>query len=291
MVYLPYLVTGEYYYLEELQFWSASNPLGTDPKNHGNGLGLVRWQQVRGQAWSLRTLGHSAYITPDNDPMKAYFTKQLNNNLDFYNATYVVAKPNKLGIYDGSGANEFDVQNTSVWQDDFLTWSFGYLAELGFVKATPILQWKSTFPVGRMTAPGYCWIEAAAYALQFRDAKNLPAYETFEQLYAKNWGSTAMLNDNGQVFTHPAGLKFIDQPCASKAQADFLALANRVEWQIGRMAGYADSGIGYPANMQPALAVAATSGITNATQAWATFQSRAAKPNYSTAPQWAIIPR
>ena len=29
-VYLPYLVTGDYYYLEELQFWAAWNPLGTD---------------------------------------------------------------------------------------------------------------------------------------------------------------------------------------------------------------------------------------------------------------------
>ena len=27
-----------------------------------DGEGLVRWMQVRGQAWSLRTLGHAAYI-------------------------------------------------------------------------------------------------------------------------------------------------------------------------------------------------------------------------------------
>ncbi|RNF30155.1 hypothetical protein NM04_14100, partial [Massilia aurea] len=45
LAYLPYLLTGDYYYLEELQFWAASNPLETDPVNSGHGQGLVRWQQ------------------------------------------------------------------------------------------------------------------------------------------------------------------------------------------------------------------------------------------------------
>ncbi len=128
-------------------------------------------------------------------------------------------------------------------------------------------------------------------ATAFAGIKNKPAYDTFEQLYAANWGSTAVLNDNGQAFTHPQNVKFIDLPCGSQAQADFLSHANRVDWPMGRMAGYANSTIGYPANMQPALAVAATSGIPNAAQAWITFQSRASKPDYSTAPQWAIVPR
>ncbi len=57
------------------------------------------------------------------------------------------------------------------------------------------------------------------------------------------------------------------------------------------MAGYAGSTEGYPANLQPALAVAATSGITNASQAWATFANRASKPDYSQSPQFAILPR
>jgi hypothetical protein len=287
LAYLPYLVTGDYYYLEELQFWAASNPLATAPSNNGNGRGLLHWQQVRGQAWSLRTLAHSAYITPDNHPLKSYFNTQLDNNLEFYNATYVVGNPNNLGVFDNTGDDLID--DVAPWMDDFLTWSFGYIAELGYSKATPVLRWKAKFPVGRM-GPEYCWIEGAPYRLQIRGADGR-AFSTFDALYKGNF-SGAFRNDDDQVFTHPRGLRFIDQPCGSQAQADFLGLANRgVQWPVGRMAGYAGSTEGYPANMQPALAVAATSGIPNASQAWATFANRAAKPNYGESPQFAIVPR
>ena len=291
MAYLPYLVTGDYYFLEELHFWAATNPLATDPGNSGMGQGLVRWQQVRGQAWSLRTLGHAAYITPDKHPLKAYFTKQLDNNLNYYHATFVVANPNQLGAYDGSGERAFRVTASAPWQDDYLTWSFGYLNELGFTKALPILQWKGKYAVGRMTAPGFCWIQAAAFGINFRDNMDTPLYTTFEQMYRANFGGAAILNDNRVSITDPLGKLYIDQPCASQAQADWLTRADRRTWAAGRMFGYADSTLGYPSNMQPALAVVATTDIPNASQAWTTFIGRSVKPNYSAAPQFAIIPR
>ena len=294
LVYLPYLVTGDYYYLEELHFWAVSSPLGTDPNNSGLGQGLLRWQQVRGQAWSLRTLGQAAYITPDSHPLKAYFSKQLDNNLDFYNATYVVGNPNNLGVYDGSGVGSYQITEVRSWMDDFLTWSFGYLSELGFSKATPILQWKAKYPVGRMTAPGYCWIQAAVYVMGFRATPTSPIYNSFADLYAANFGFDNITNDNGGLATLPAGLKYSDLPCASQAQADYFTLINGqywAPWKPGHMTGYAESALGYPENMQPALAVAASSGIPNAAQAWQIFNTRPAKPDYSELPVFAIIPR
>jgi hypothetical protein len=291
MAYLPYLVSGDYYYLEELQFWAASNPLGTAPGYAGDGSGLVRWQQVRSQAWSMRTLGHTAYITPDNHVLKAYFTKQLDNNLNFYHETYVVGNPNQLGVYDGSGRDSYAVFASAPWQDDFFTWSFGYLAELGFTKAEPIFQWKAKYPVGRMTGPGYCWTEASAYNLQYRDNMSSPIYKTFAELYAANYKNEAMFDDNGRQVFHPLGLKYLDQACGSQAQADWRMAAHGTRWPKGRMIGYADSTEGYPANLQPALALAASSGIANGALAWSIFAGRADIPNYSSAPQWAIIPR
>ena len=290
MVYLPYLLTGDYYYLEELQFWAAANPLGTDPGNSGQGLGLVRWQQVRGQAWSLRTLGHVAYITPDAHPLKGYFTQQVDNNLDFYHTTYVVGNPNQLGAYDGSGKGTFQITASAPWQDDFLTWSFGYLAELGFAKAQPILEWKAKYPVGRMTAPGYCWIHASAYHLSgfFKSGKQVQG--SFSELYAANFTGATIPND-AKVITHPKGVNFMDMQCNSQAQADWITSASGSKWTVNRMSGYADSPMGYPANMQPALAVASTSGVANGAQAWTLFNSRGNKPDYSKGPQWNIVPR
>jgi hypothetical protein len=291
LAYLPYLVTGDYYYLEELQFWAASNPLGTDAGSSGYGQGLVRWMQLRGQAWSLRTLGHVAYITPDTSPLKAYFTKQLDANLDFYNTAYVVGNPNKLHVYDGSGDKAFPVDNSAPWQDDFFTWSFGYLSELGFSKAAPILQWKAQYSVGRMTAPGFCWVAASTYQLKFRDSAGTPIYDSFEKLYRANYAGVTVPNDNFAMQANTVGTNFADLPCGGQAQADWLSKANGYPWALGRMIGYADSVVGYPANMQPALAVAASAGIPDAAKAWSIFAARALKPDYSKAPTWNIVPR
>ena len=290
LAYLPYLLTGDYYYLEELQFWAASNPLATDPDNTGQGQGLLRWQQVRAQAWSLRTLGHAAYITPDAHPLKAYFTKQLDNNLAFYHGAYVAANPNRLGLYDGSGERAASINSSAPWQDDFLTWSFGHLVELGFTRALPILQWKGRYAVGRMTAPGDCWIQGAAYSLRFRENPKSPAYASFDQLYRANFGGDSIVVD-GKTVKHPQGLRYIDQACGSQAQADWLAAANGGGWEKGQMTGYSTSVNGFPSNMQPALALAATYGLPGADRAWTVFANRAKQPDYRGAPQWAIVPR
>ncbi|WP_143132975.1 DUF4214 domain-containing protein [Pseudoduganella namucuonensis] len=290
MAFLPYLVTGDHFYLEELQFWAAWNPTGTDPGAHA-GKGLVRWQQLRGQAWSLRTLGHAAYITPDTHYMKAYFNNQLSDNLEFYHTTYVTGNPNALGVYDGSGPGAFASEQSAPWQDDFFTWSFGYLAELGYAKAEPILRWKAKFPVGRMTALGYCWVEGAPYYMYVRNTTSRQIFATFAEAYAATFKEGAIKDDDGNVVTHPLGLPYLTQPCGSQAQADWRTAAGKRTWAKGQMLGYAGSNLGYPSNMQPALAVAASSGIPNARAAWTIFANRSVKPDYSTGPQFAILPR
>jgi hypothetical protein len=257
---------------------------------------------VRGQAWSLRTLAQAAYITPDNDPMKQYFMNRVQYNLDFYNQTYTQGNPNQLGVLDGSGDHGFasiaypsppgPQTGLAPWQDDFFTWSVGYLSELGFTDATPLLQWKAKFPVGRMTAPGYCWIDGATYALAVRPGSTSPLYSTFADAYL-----ATMKNSDGTPLTNSTGALYLDQPCGSQAQADWrtqLDIDNKTArgpWAAGEMTGYATSTEGFPSNMQPALAAAATSGIPNAQEAWNIFISRPVKPDYSGEPQWDIVPR
>lgn len=302
MAYLPYLLTGDYYYLEELQFWANYNMLQANPYYREFGKGLVQWDQVRGQAWSLRTLGHAAYITPDTHSLKKYFVDRVGNNLDWYNAIYSKANPNNLGVIDGSGkyASASTIYPTAAgertgvapWQDDFFTWSAGHLVELGFSNAQPLLAWKAKFPVGRMTASGYCWIDGAAYSLAVRPSATSPLYGSFGEVYL-----STMRKKDGTPLVNSTGAKFLDQACASQAQADWRTQYDRDNkvvrntWLAGEMDGHSSSTTGYPSNMQPALAVAATSGIQNAQTAWDIFMKRAAKPDYSAAPQWAVVPR
>ena len=305
LAFLPYLVTGDHFYLEELQFWANYNVLNANPHYRLLSKGVVKNEQVRGQAWSLRTLGQAAYITPDNHPLKGYFTEIVGHNIDWYNTAYTTASPNQFGVLDGSSGSFASTGYTTPsgpgtglapWQDDFFTWSTGHLVELGFSDAVPLRAWKAKFPVGRMTAPGYCWIDGATYALAVRPSGTSPLYTSFAEAYQATMRGT---DGTGAAIplVNSTGARYLDQTCGSQAQADWRTRADldaktrRGPWLAGEMTGYSTSPAGYPSNMQPALAAAVDAGIPQAQEAWATFMNRSAKPDYRSAPQWAIVPR
>ena len=273
LAYLPYLVTGDSYYLDELHFWANWNLLTMVPAYRGFDKGLVHRDEVRGQAWSLRTLGHAAYITPDAHLLKRYFNKVLQHNLDYYNEQFASGKANQLGFIDARATGYAVVYggptgaNTGIapWQDDFFTSAVGHLAEMGFTSARPILEWKARFPVGRMMAPGFCWIDASVYALMVRPGAREPYFSSL----ADAWQATFRKRDGTPLAT---------KPCASRAQA-------------GEMTGYPTSQEGFPSHLQPALAMAAGTGVPQAREAWQRFINRSVKPDYSQRPQFAIVPR
>lgn len=269
--YLPYLVTGDYYYLEELQFWAMWNLFQSNPGYRENVKGLIHSDQVRGQAWKLRTLAEAAYITPDNDVFKAQFEKFLSNNLDWYNTTYSnnPAPANNLGVLNEANAIVYDGGvGIAPWQDDFFTSAVGFTAELGFAKAQPLLLWKARFPVSRMVSPDFCWVFGSVYNLHIKSSASSAIYPNIGMAYQA---------------TNPSLLASL--ACASSTMASKLGL------KVGEMVGYSSENTGYPSNMQPALAYSAASGIANGANAWKAFMNRTVKPNYSTGPQFAIVPR
>lgn len=268
--YLPYLVTGDYYYLEELQFWAMWNTFSDNPGYRENVKGLLKPDQVRGQAWSLRTLAEAAYITPDADPLKVQFEYFLSNNLDWYNANYTNnSAANGLGILTHGYAIVYN-SNTGVapWMDDFFTSAVGHAYELGYAKAKPLLVWKSKFPISRMTGEGACWIDGAIYSLKVRDSATGPIYSSI-----------------GQAYKASHSTEFNALVCGGTDMAVALKL------RVGEMTGYSGSNVGYPSNMQPALAYSADVGGLGGANAWGVFMARSVKPNYHHSPQFAIVPR
>ncbi len=269
--FLPYLVTGDYYYLEELQFWANLNLFESNPEYRGGEQGLLKWGQVRGQAWSLRTLGQAGYITPGDHPMKAYFTDRVGYNLDWYLQEYPEnPSANVLGaITNGYAFSYNGGRGVGTWQDDYFTWAAGYMVELGFDDASDLASWKSIFPAGRMAAPGYCWVFGAPYNLNVRDSSSSPLFTEFYQAYDATFNAA-----------------YRDLPCGSQEMADAIGL------QEGEMTGYSSSPQGYPSYMQPALAIAVQNCVPGAAQAWQTFSARSVKPDYGIrGPEFAIIPR
>lgn len=276
--YIPYLLTGDRFYLEELHFWTNFNFINQNPGYRGLEKGLYTSLQDRGQAWSMRTLGYTVYITPDDHPLKSYFSKKLTHNLERYHEKYIVTPPNGYGAL----IPNYSFPSSSPWMDDFFTWAMGNLVDLGFEAAEPIFKWKSKFPVQRMgfgtpEAKNYCWILGSAYHLRIGEAKGEPMYQSIDIVYAKNNG---VEDHNGDINIDDKGL-----PCASQEQADAKGI------QFEEMIGYGRAPAGFPSNMRPALAVAANSGIEGAKEAWKRFIERKAKPKYEEYPVWAIVPR
>jgi hypothetical protein len=251
IAYLPYVLSGDYFYLEELQFWANWNMILGNPGYRLQATGLVKWAQNRGQAWSMRTLGQAAYITPDAHPLKKYFAAKVANNIDYYTKLYV-GSSTVTGIGYLEGRHEYSPFGIAPWQDDFFTWSMGYLSQLGFDQVKPFLLYKSKFVVGRLTDPGFCWLHASAYSYQVGDSQMVP-YKTLAQIYHANY---------------PTG------GCSGTA-----------------MDGYPEGPAGYPANMQPALAVAVDAGAPGAADAWAKYETRSPREDFTAQPQWDVVPK
>ncbi|MBN1377799.1 MAG: hypothetical protein JXA04_01035 [Gammaproteobacteria bacterium] len=255
IAYLPYLLSGDYFYLEELQFWANWNMLWSHHVYRQHEKGIIGIQ-VRGQAWALREIARAAYITPDDHPLKKYFNDRVLFNIE-YNTQLYVKNPaaNKLGAlksYDGH-------EDFAPWMDDFYTWMTGHLVELGFIEAIPLRNWKAQFPVGRMGGDGnngYCYVFGAPYHLLVGPARN-KWWPDFATLYQKNFAGK------------------LNGPCVDGLE----------------MTGYADSPTGYPSNMRPALAIAVDADVPNAKAAWRRFVNSAVQPDYRDYPNFALQPR
>jgi len=291
--YVPYLVSGDYYYLEELQFWANYCVISLNPHYRDFQKGLLKGNgQTRGQAWSLRTLAEVAYALPDDHPMKAYFMRQMDNNLDWYNEKYTTNEnANQLGwIFPLIGFNDGAV--ISPWMDDFFTFAVGHAAELGFEKAEPFLTWKSIFPVGRMIDETFCWIFASGYrtvvAASKEDADAGIYYQTFAEIFGP---SLAWRESN----TRDIYEEILALECNSPEMTELLNQHKMLQnGYNGEMMSYtSDVEHGYQVILETALAYAVDSGISGAREAWDRIQNRAKKPDFNkkASYKWSIIPR
>ncbi len=195
--FLSYLLTGDYYYMEEMQFWSSWDQLWMNADYRQQAKGIFG-SQVRAQAWSLRNLGQSAYATPDSHPLKAKLVASVGYNIANYVTNYSSnSGANNLGAvasYDG-------YSKFSAWQDDFLTWTLSYMVDLGF-DARAIRDWKFKFPLGRMGTTDYCYKEAAIYTIH-SGTSDSSWYPDFKTLYSANFGANSACPEGATMDGYP----------------------------------------------------------------------------------------
>lgn len=162
--YLPYLITGDRYFLDEMYYWafwdiSASNYNPDWGRNYSSGL--LR-DQVRGEAWGMRNVADAATFSSDADSaIKSYLNTKITNNIDQWRLD---VDDHPLGFWGLTGdltveqvtwnGLTSDVKNVAlVWQDDFVLLSLDHLSRLGY-NTSGLISTFSSMIINRFTAAG-----------------------------------------------------------------------------------------------------------------------------------------
>lgn len=221
LVYVPYIVSGDRFYLDELYFWANYNLISMSFDARSREKGLLHTDQVRGQAWSLRSLAHAAWIAPDTDWQKAYFTDKVQQNVSWYRANAIPMNPlgwwRGTSDWDGSVALSPDgnmapgvAYYIAPWMHDFFAITLAQLSEQGF-GAEDVRNWALGFTVKRFTSePDFRRMDGTAYHLAAVLKGNKPI-KTMSDLYYYSFA--------GRKTGVPTALPFTGDPGGYAIQA------------------------------------------------------------------------
>jgi hypothetical protein len=200
LAYLPFLLTGDPYALEEMQFAAVYDVVCLSPGARQNfSLGNA----VRAVAWTLRGLARAATVTPDTAPSwllpRSLFKSRLDDQRQWFMDRYVSsdAPPfcNLNLMSDAKGAPVAPPipadSYVSVWMEDYLTSVLAHVVQLGHEDWRPILEWKSLDVMSRTNGTSG-WVRAVPtlYTLVVKASSDAP--------YADHWGVAWDLNEHFQ---------------------------------------------------------------------------------------------
>jgi hypothetical protein len=138
--YVPYLLTGDPYYLEELQF-QGNQLLGATNYYRGK-LQSVYPGETRSYAWSMRTMFQLAKVTPVAVPHwlkpRAYWKHIVDDNRTFFTQTFINSPMRSSTVFHAAT----DLREIGGWQEDFLAFSLGWGVWMGFAEWRPAYLWK-----------------------------------------------------------------------------------------------------------------------------------------------------
>ncbi|HEV2675426.1 MAG TPA: hypothetical protein VGV37_12860 [Aliidongia sp.] len=165
LTYVPYLVTGSHFYLDQLQVEANASLLAKNPSYRtASGL-LYTSNQIRGTAWNMRDFTNAAWITPDADLAKSYFVVKTANNLAGLDALYVTQRSMKAyGAIEGFIMGDHPT-STAPWEQDFVAMILSQSTARSFNGASDLSNWMTNFIAGRFIngANGYNPLHGSTY--------------------------------------------------------------------------------------------------------------------------------
>jgi len=169
---IPYLVTGDYYYLEEMYFWAGWDLSDMNFSSRGYDAGWIH-DQARGIAWRTRNLADAANLAPDDDVLeKDYFAQKVANNIAHWDDIYIseyFPTVRYLQIISPAdrAAPELDpnvAYYSLPWQDDFVLMVAAHMRDIGF-DTTAMIQWLGESLINRYRHPDMNWYRGTPYKL------------------------------------------------------------------------------------------------------------------------------
>ncbi len=144
LAFVPYLVTGDRFFADEMAFWANYCLIGSyaNDYNRKGKQGLLIGNEVRGIGWGLRNIGDAAAYLPDVDPMKRYFAdKTLNNlmNLDAYAQSHSSGPLQTLFPSRRPEDDNLRYQPymwISLWEQSYVAWAVDRVMQHGQVTPT-----------------------------------------------------------------------------------------------------------------------------------------------------------
>ena len=132
MAYVPYLLTGDRYYAEEMAFWANYSMLRTYPADGVRGSdGILANNEVRGYAWALRNIVDAAAYYPDS-PVRDYLAQKVQANLQwldaYANAQDPITNPFRI-LWTGYRPEPGFI---ALWEQNYLAYAIDRAAKQGF---------------------------------------------------------------------------------------------------------------------------------------------------------------
>ncbi|MCI4661251.1 MAG: hypothetical protein MRY63_05440 [Neomegalonema sp.] len=203
--YLPYLISGDRWYLEQLQHQAAWNVLAVWPDMREGLKGLDPLEQVRAKGWGLRTLGYAAALSPDGDPLKPYFAQIIANRLEELRQSHILNgnRGAPLGSeLSGWVEGYVDGPLLKTFMQDFYLMGLLQIALLDMAEAEPLADWMSGFFAGRYLQDAFDPIHGNLYELWIADESNR-RFMSWRQMAAQNLAKGNFTRDQGEFFGYP----------------------------------------------------------------------------------------
>jgi hypothetical protein len=177
LAYIPYLITGDLYYLEEMHFWACFD-LGASNYSYRGGTQCWLVDQLRGNAWAFRNIVDAAAMTPPEMPEKAYLEEKILNNVNRWNNGWIVngqlagGFPTVRYIYTSGIDASLDPAvcsaGMSSWQTDYMTWSLVHAYQMGY-PALDLVHWSGQGLIDRFGDwPGWNRYRGTTYVFPAR---------------------------------------------------------------------------------------------------------------------------